>query len=229
MEWAEAGATEGSIVLAEYQSQGRGRHGRQWLAATGRNLLFSIVLRPRLPASRLSLLTLAASLAVAETLERAATPLSVKIEWPNDVMVEGRKCCGMLLESAMAGKGDALVILGIGLNVNQDQFPPALENHATSLLLETGQQVARAPLMAGLLQCLETKYMRVHDDPLAIRGAYEARLDGVGSVGAVRAHPSLPPLSGTILGIAETGALRLLTDHGEQHVSVGHMEEPANP
>src|SRR5690606_1606672 len=115
--WAAAGAPEGSVVLADYQTAGRGRLGRVWEAAAGQNLLFSLVLHPPLARDRLGLITLTAALAIADVLAEMVQPLRVGIKWPNDILVEERKCCGMLLESAMTvpSTNRPVVILGIGL------------------------------------------------------------------------------------------------------------------
>lgn len=225
--WAEEGAAEGSVVVAEHQSEGRGRLSKRWFADAGKNLLFSIVLRPRLESSHLSLLTLAASLAVADTVDSVVAPLASRIKWPNDILIEDRKCCGMLLESALTLTGEAVVILGIGLNVNQDQFSGELDGGATSLLLETGRQTARAPLLAGLLRRLEVHYAQVHQDPEATRAAYAARMEGLGN--ARRIHPDCTSqsLEGTVIGISETGALRLVTDQGERLITAGRVSFPA--
>ena len=225
--WAEEGAAEGCVVLAEHQSEGRGRLRRRWTADAGKNLLFSIVLRPRLASSHLSLLTLAASLAVGETVDSVVAPLASRIKWPNDILIEGRKCCGMLLESALSLAGEAVVILGVGLNVNQDRFPGELDGRATSLLLETGRQTARAPLMASLLRRLEAHYAQVHQDPEATRLAYAARMDSLGTARRINPDGTRRTLEGMVLGISETGALRLLTAEGERLITAGHVSLPA--
>ncbi len=219
--WAEEGAAEGCVILAEHQSEGRGRLNRKWFADAGKSLLFSIVLRPRLDSSRLNLLTLAASLAVADSVDEIVAPLTSRIKWPNDILIEGRKCCGMLLESVLIPAGGAVVILGIGLNVNQDRFPGELEGLATSLLLETGRHVARAPLMAGLLRRLEARYAQVHVDQEAIRQSYASRMHDLGNPRRIDQGWTSESLEGTVKGISATGALRLLTGKGERLISAG--------
>ena len=161
-QWAREGAAHGSVVLTEYQTAGRGRQGRRWEAEPGQNLMFSVVLRPPLPPDRLGLLPLAAGLAVAEAVDPFIAPVTASVKWPNDVLVEGRKTCGMLLETSFSGRAavidaPAFVVLGIGLNVNQVDFPDALADTATSLRLITGRLVPRAPLLARLLRRLEDR------------------------------------------------------------------------
>ena len=225
--WAEGGAAEGCVVIADFQSAGRGRLEKRWFADAGKNLLFSIVLRPRLATSHLSLLTLAASLAVADTVDSVVAPLESRIKWPNDILIEDRKCCGMLLESALSFAQETVVILGIGLNVNQDQFSGELDGRATSLLLETGRQTARAPLMASLLRSLEVHYAQVHQDPDATRAAYAARMDGLGTARKISPDGTPHSMEGMVMGISETGALRLLTAEGERFVTAGYVSLPA--
>ncbi len=223
MRWADEGAPEGSMVIAEYQTAGRGRQGRTWQAETGQNLMFSIVLRPSLPPPRLNLITLAASVATAETVEAFTTPLTNAIKWPNDVLLEGFKCCGMLLESTLAGPDKATVILGIGLNVNQRDFPSELENRATSLLLQTGRHIDRAAMLADLVGRLEHYYDTLGDDGAAVRRAYLARLHGLGHPTTLQPTGQQQPITGVILGVSDTGALRLDTADGVRTFHTGEV------
>lgn len=222
LEWAAQGALEGSVVYAEYQSKGRGRQGRSWEAKAGQNLMFSVIIRPPFSPDRFSLVTLAGGVAVADAVVSACAPLDVSIKWPNDVLLEGRKCCGMLLEAtATAGN---VVVLGIGLNVNQDAFPEALQPHATSLLLETGRPIARAPLFCDVLTFFEQWYNTIEkDNGTALREAYTHRLGAVGEPISLQVTDDQHPVSGTLLGIDETGALRLRTDEGEHVFHAGDV------
>lgn len=221
--WAQEGATEGSTVVAEYQRAGRGRHGRSWTACKGQNLLFSIVLRPTLAADRLSLLTVAASVAVAEALEPLVTPHRPTIKWPNDVLLEGRKTCGMLLESSLSdAPSGTVVVLGVGLNVNQTDFPAPLTETATSLRLTTGRTVPRAPLLARLLQGLEARYDDVEGDRSnGVRARFHDRLATLNETTTLRLTESGQTLTGTVRGITADGALRLETDGGTRVVHAG--------
>ncbi len=209
MQWAEAGAPEGALVVAEHQTDGRGRLGRSWSDASGQGLLCSIVLRPALPPDQLGLVTLAGGLAVAEAVEAWTAPVVPRIKWPNDVLLGGRKCCGMLLESVLGR--DPFVVLGIGLNVNQDVFPDALGDRATSLRLETGRLVPRAALLARLLERLEHWADRMADDR-AVQDAFAERMVGRGEVASIRRTEDGTSLDGIVEGIDRTGALRLRVD-----------------
>lgn len=215
MAWAAEGAAEGSLVVAEHQTAGRGRQGRAWQAAAGQNLMCSLVLRPALPPAQLGLITLAASVAVAEAVAAVVAPRPVAIKWPNDVLVDGLKVAGMLLESALGGAEGAVVVLGIGLNVNQQDFPPALDGRATSLWLATGRPVPRAALLADLLGRLEARYASLAaDGGVAVRQAYLARLAGLGQPIVVHHAGAGDHIEGRLDGITETGALRLATARG---------------
>ena len=217
-QWAADGASEGATVLTEYQTTGRGRHGRAWAADKGQNLLFSVVLRPALPPDRFGLLTVAAGVAVAEAIEPFVSPHEARLKWPNDVLLEGRKACGILLESSLTPPNtDAVVVLGVGLNVNQADFPDALADTATSLRLTTGRPVPRAPLLARLLRALERRYDAVQADGAdAVRTAYRERLAALGTTTTLRVPGTDQALSGTVVGITDTGALRLRRADGSE-------------
>jgi BirA family biotin operon repressor/biotin-[acetyl-CoA-carboxylase] ligase len=225
IDWARDGAPDGAVVLTEYQSEGRGRHGRTWEAQKGQNLMFSVVLRPRLSTDRLGLLTLAASVAVAEAVDAFVSPHRAALKWPNDVLLEGRKTCGMLLESSFSGAEAAdAVVLGVGLNVNQTDFPPALADTATSLRLTTGRPVPRARLFTRLLSALERRYDAVQSDAADdVRNAFEDRLVSLDEEITLRFTGTDRTVSGTIRGLTDTGALRLYTADGPQTVHAGEV------
>ena len=225
IDWARNGAPDGAVVLTEYQSEGRGRHGRSWDAHKGQNLMFSVVLRPRLAADRLGLLTIAASVAVAETVDAFVSPHRATLKWPNDVLLEGRKTCGMLLESSFSGTDAAdAVVLGVGLNVNQTDFPSALSDTATSLRLVTGRPVPRAPLFADLLDTLERRLDAVQSDRAeAVRASFQDRLESLHTPITLRVTGTDRTVKGTVKGLTDTGALRLHTADGPQTVHAGEV------
>ena len=223
-EWAQAGAPEGSLVLAERQTAGRGRRGRKWQSRAGQNLLLSIVLRPQLPPERLPLVTLAAGLASADAMAPFVSPLAPSIKWPNDVLLGKRKCCGILVESVFETPSrPPTVALGIGINVNQDAFPAPLSSKATSLLLETGRHVPRAALLARLLEQIERRYRVLQNEEASIRADYEERLDDLGKPLALHLNDTDAPVCGTLHGIGPTGALLLKTDTGMRSFFAGEV------
>jgi BirA family biotin operon repressor/biotin-[acetyl-CoA-carboxylase] ligase len=140
-ELALNGESEGTAILAMEQENGRGRLGRAWNSPTGKNIALSLILRPKLAPPQAALLSLLTSIAVAETLESAGVP-SVRLKWPNDVLVNGKKIAGILLEANLSNKGVDYVIIGIGLNLNSElkDFPPELRDIVTSFLIETGRE-----------------------------------------------------------------------------------------
>jgi len=165
-ELAQAGVEEGTVVIAEEQTEGRGRHGRTWISPAHRGLWFSVVLRPDLPGPVKPLLGFAAALAVVEAGRRCAG-LGLAVKWPNDVYGGGKKLAGILLESVTTGAEQA-VIVGIGVNVNSTSldFPEELRRRVTSLRELARGRVDRAAVLCALLEGLERRY-----DELAHRGA----------------------------------------------------------
>jgi BirA family biotin operon repressor/biotin-[acetyl-CoA-carboxylase] ligase len=152
----EAGDAEGTIAVAEEQSEGRGRLGRSWEAPAGSSILVSLVLVPPVEAPRLPELSLVAGGAVAQAIA-SVTGIQPAIKYPNDVLIEGRKVAGILAESS-----DGRVLLGIGVNVNQteDELPVETQTEPTSLRVELGERVDRRVLLAALLRELERAYDR---------------------------------------------------------------------
>ena len=169
---AESGAREGTVVVSDHQTRGRGRMQRSWLDEPGSNLLFSLLFRPEIPPARVPQLSLLAAVACAEALG-AVTGLAIRIRWPNDLMANGRKVAGILAEAATAGDRVAYVLLGIGINVNQKEFPADLAARATSLTLELDRPLDRETLLEALLGSLERWYARYLTDGFApVRAAW---------------------------------------------------------
>ena len=162
-ELARQGAPEGTVVMTEQQTAGRGRRGRAWDSPGHANLLFSILLRPTLPPHDVFALTMIFALAASETV-REETGLEVLIKWPNDLYVGRKKLAGILTEFALKGKGIDHVILGLGLNVNWD---PSF-SQSTSLKTETGRTVSRNDLLVGILKRFEKYYQDVSPGQMAL-------------------------------------------------------------
>ncbi len=157
---AERGAEEGTTVVAEHQTAGRGRHGRTWFSPPGAGLYVSVVLRPVGPLARRNpavLLTLASGVAVAEAV-RAVTGLPAKIKWPNDVVINGRKLAGILAESAAHGGTLQHVVLGFGVNLQAAVCPPELASRLTSIQAETSRPADRAGTLAEILAAIAERY-----------------------------------------------------------------------
>ena len=155
-----AGAEHGSVFLAEEQTAGRGRGGHKWLSEKAAGIYCSVLLRPQLGPAEILPLTLAAGMAAQQAVEDA-TGLRADIRWPNDLLLNGKKFCGILAEMNAEPTRVRYVALGIGMNVNHLEFPKELRNEATSLLLEMPEHItalARVPLIAALLKSLDCEY-----------------------------------------------------------------------
>ncbi len=145
---AAAGAASGTTVGTEMQRGGQGRLGRAWYSPPGEGLYFTAILRLELPPQRVPVVTLALGVAVADVIQ-LLTGLECDLRWPNDVLIKGRKVCGILTELH-----NGAILAGVGLNVNQTEFPAELERIATSLRIESGEQFEREPLLAALLRSI---------------------------------------------------------------------------
>lgn len=199
---AAAGAPEGSVYLAEEQTAGRGSRGRDWASPAGEAVYMSLVLRPAVPLARVPQLTLVMGLAAAEGLQ-AVSGLPVGIKWPNDVVCGGKKLVGILTE---LGQGGAAVS-GIGINCNNEAFPEALADRATSLFLLSGRRFDRMAVAAAVLAAFRTGYDSFvsRGDLSGVRERYEALLVNKGQ--RVRVLDARSPFTGTALGIDRMGEL----------------------
>ena len=213
--WAAEGAPHGAVVLADYQTRGRGRHGRTWQADAGHNLLYSVILRPTFKPAEFGLITLAASLSVADAVTVLVAPSAVQVKWPNDVLIDGSKCCGILSESAIGT--ETVVVVGIGLNVNQSEFPPELSDRATSIRLAAGQCVDRTALLVDILRRFEKNLAQLNAQPSSIIQQFCDKLYGRGQLSNVRLADGRV-ICGRIDGLAATGALRM--DTGGETITI---------
>jgi len=205
-ELARAGAEEGTVVLAEQQTAGRGRLGRTWVSPARLNLYASVVLRPAMPPLEVPRLTLVAGIAVADAIARTV-PLPVEIKWPNDVLLAGRKVAGVLTELEAETERVRFVIVGIGVNLNaaRSDFPPELQSKATSLALASGAPVDRAAFAARLLSALDAHYATfLRGGFAALRQRYEELHCLTGRRVTIDGKP---PLTGVVRGVDDGGAL----------------------
>ena len=218
-ELALAGAPAGSMVLADFQTAGKGRLGRRWEAPAGTSLLFSLLFRPGWPAAQAAWLTMMAGLATAEAVA-GLTGVVVGLKWPNDVMIHTadgwRKVGGLLLAGDVTGERVELALMGIGLNVNMlaAELPAEVATPATSLRLASGQPVARAALLGRLLGRLERLYEAAErgESP---RPGWEARL--ITRHQPVRVTQGGQTLEGVAVGTDEWGQLLVRDGLGVLH------------
>lgn len=222
-ELARADAPEGTLVLAERQTAGRGRLGRSWVSPARVNLYASFVLRPALAPVDAPQLALAAAVAVAHAL--VGLPLDrtrVAIKWPNDCLLDGKKVAGILTEMDAEVDRIRSVVLGIGINLNARAFPPDLQSTATSVLLATGQRVDRPRFTAELCGALEAVYDRVvREGFAAIAPEWESFSCLTGR--QVTVDCSGRRTSGTVRGIDGTGRLVLDGTGGEERIVAGDV------
>lgn len=152
----EHDAVNGTVVVTECQTAGRGRRGKTWVSPTG-NCYFSILLRPEVLVDRASIITLVSAMALANAIKQV-TALDTMIKWPNDVIANGKKLCGILTESSTDLEYINYAVVGIGINTNQTDFPEEIKDMASSIRLETGNKVNRAELLGTFLNVFETYY-----------------------------------------------------------------------
>jgi BirA family biotin operon repressor/biotin-[acetyl-CoA-carboxylase] ligase len=179
----KGGAREGTIVIADHQTAGRGRLGREWLSVPDSSILLSVILYPKL--EQLPRLTMAACLAVARSIGKV-TRLEPTIKWPNDVLIAGRKVSGILIESDVPGEKVNYAIVGIALNVNLDTATiPEISETATSLKQVLGQHISRLKMLLALLVEFEELYQAIRrGEP--IDGEWRRRLETLGKKVTVR-------------------------------------------
>ena len=156
------GAEEGTLILAESQTQGRGRHGRRWLAPPGSSILASVILRHRLRADQVGLPNLIGAVAIATAISEL-TNLSARIKWPNDVLIQGKKVSGVLTELEYDRYRQPFFVMGFGVNVNttKTDLPEELRASATSLQIESKREMSRVALLQAILHRLEENYLRL--------------------------------------------------------------------
>src|SRR5271163_1313337 len=209
-----AGEPEGAVVVAEEQTAGRGRAGRAWHSERGTGIYVTLLLRPRLAPVQAPLLTMMAGIS-AQTAVAAVTGLRVDLKWPNDLLIGGKKVGGILTEMHAEPTLVRFVIVGIGLNVNQEKFPGELGALATSLRLETGKQVSRLELLVRLLREFENDYNRfVREGPAAITEKFEA-VSSYARGKRVRVTNGTESFAGTTAGLGPEGLLQVKRDDGE--------------
>jgi BirA family transcriptional regulator, biotin operon repressor / biotin---[acetyl-CoA-carboxylase] ligase len=212
---AAAGAAEGTAVLAEEQTAGRGRFGRTWYSEKSSGIYASVILRPHLTPAVAPVLTLMAGIAAQSAVART-TGLSPDIRWPNDLLLRGKKLCGILTE--MSAEVDRLhaVVIGIGINVNHCTIPEELRPIATSLRLEGGKIYSRLQILVALLKEIEHHYRVLRDHgPAAIISRWTAA-SSYARGKRIRVATGGATFEGVTAGLEPHGALRVRRDDGRQ-------------
>ena len=219
-----AQSMHGTIITAELQTGGKGRLGRAWESPKGTGLWFTAVIEPRTTLAEASLYSFVAALSVAEAISQT-TGLSPKLKWPNDVLLQGRKLCGILLELIPYDKTTYYLAIGIGINVYQtkEEFPPELQEKAISLAMSSNQHIDRTLLLNNILQQLQKNCALLETQGFApVREQWIARSAIIGMEVSVQQHGT-PLYTGIAEDIAMDGSLLVRTKDGLQTVTAADV------
>jgi len=211
---AKQGADEGLCIVAKRQTAGRGRHGRTWISEKDAGLYFSLVLRPKIENKFLPLLTLMSAVAVYDVLQELYK-LKPDIKWANDVHIDEKKICGILAEMTETKRG-MVVVVGIGINLKSSNFPPELEEIATSIEQETNQKIDADKLLENLTRQLAKYYqiLKNENGAATIRQQWAIRSTYFRGK-SVTVKLENESVTGMTCGLEESGALRVETKNGE--------------
>ncbi len=219
---AEKGAEHGTLVVAGRQEVGKGRRGRSWSSPANTGIFMTLLLKPELESQNASMLTLVTALAVAKAIKRE-TGLAAEIKWPNDIVLNGKKICGILTE--MSAQIDYVnhIVIGIGINVHNEEFPEELSERATSILLEGGKRVNRAMLIEAVWEEFENYYgiFMETQDVSKLTAEYDMCLANRGK--KVRVLDPKDPYEGVAQGITARGELIVDTWESRKLVSSGEV------
>lgn len=211
----EKGAVHGTLVVADRQNAGKGRRGRTWTSPQGTSIYMSILLRPEIVPAKAPMLTLVMALSAVEGIAKVLE-VEAGIKWPNDVVANGKKICGILTEMSTEIDFINYVVVGIGVNSNEENFPDELKEKATSLRLICGHPVKRSALIAGIMKQFERNYNQfVKDGNLCnMKNAYNRVL--VNCKKQVRVLEPGHEYEAFAEGITDTGELIVRKDDGEE-------------
>lgn len=203
---ADEGAPHGTLVTARMQTAGRGRRGRDWVSPPDANIYFTLLLRPEFAPDKAAMLTLVMAHSVARAI-RQETGLETGIKWPNDIVMDGRKVCGILTEMGVEKNTIRYVVIGVGINVHEQQFPPKLADKAAFLDAQYGGRVDEERLLAAILKAFEEDYglFESHGDLTALKDSYNHLL--VNRDTEVCVLDPAGEYRGTARGIRDTGEL----------------------
>ncbi|MCI8342269.1 MAG: biotin--[acetyl-CoA-carboxylase] ligase [Firmicutes bacterium] len=205
------GAPHGTAVIAEVQTAGKGRRGRAWTSPVGGGVWMSVILRPEILPQYVSSITLAAGISVCDAVNKMAN-VNAKIKWPNDIVINGRKICGILTEMSGEISRVDFVVVGMGVNVNTESFEGELGNVATSLMIETGHKFSRSDMAVKMLEELEKNYaIFVENGFLGLKNEYEKRCATLNKKVDVSGSKNF---TGIAVGVTDEGALLVENDEG---------------
>ena len=214
---ASQGAAEGTVVVADTQTHGRGRRGRTWFSPPGQSIYASIILRPPMAPAQAPQITLMTAVAVAKTLN-ATADLNAKIKWPNDILIRGKKIAGILTEMSTDMDVVDFVVVGMGINVNtpREMMPPEIQQIATSIKIETGCEVSRADLLCRLLKHFERCYDQLKAEGFGpVMAQWRRMTDMIGQ--QVHVDVLDKRRTGTVEAVDDDGVLMLRDARGTLH------------
>lgn len=221
-ELAEEGHPSGTLVVADRQTAGKGRRGRSWESPTGIGIFMTLMLKPEINPNNASMLTLVAAMATTRAIRRV-TGVPAMIKWPNDIVMNGKKVCGILTE--MSAQFDYInhIVIGIGINVHNEDFPEEIAKTASSLYLESGQHIHRASLIEAFLEEFEDVYAEYlkTEDMEGLMKEYDSMLVNRGR--QVRVLDPKEPFEGKAMGITKKGELIVDTWESRKLVSSGEV------
>lgn len=208
------GNPDGTLVVADMQTKGRGRRGRSWNSPKGDSIYMSLALKPAFLPDKASMVTLVMALSVTKAI-RKITAAAAMIKWPNDIVVNGKKVCGILAEMNMDKNEIASVVIGVGINVNGREFPEEIKETATSLFIETAGEISRAQLIVEILKQFETEYEKflAKEDLSLLLAEYNSFL--INRDKKVKILDPKKEWEGTAKGINEKGELLVEADQGQ--------------
>jgi len=210
---ALSGAPSGSLVVAEGQTLGKGRMGREWSSPVGAGISASLILRPDITPPEAPRITLLTAVAVAEAI-REKVHIEAMIKWPNDILIQGKKVCGILTEMSAEPDTVNYIIVGIGINVNNEEFPEKLKPIATSIKIAGGRVVSRAELLAAILERMEYYYQSGFGSGFGkLLERWRELCCNLGK--PVKIIGRKESFNGTALGVDSDGALIVRKDNGE--------------
>lgn len=220
LSYARDGYQEGTVVLANAQQKGRGRHGRHWISPPDKNIYMSIILRPGMRNIPHTLITIATSLSVLKAIKSVLqaygrdSTVEIWCKWPNDVHIGEKKISGVLTEAKIIGNAVEHLVVGIGVNVNMppEDFPPEIAEHATSIYKETGLRLDRGRLISDILRRFGTFYDMLYKDREGLLTAWTGSCKTIGSY--VKVITSKKEVVGKAIGVNEQGFLQVQTDRG---------------
>ena len=211
---AEEGMGHGTLIVADTQTGGKGRRGRTWYSPPGTSLAMSLILKPKLEVSKASMLTLVQAMAVASAIEEICG-MEAQIKWPNDILVNGKKVCGILTEMNLEMMEISSIIIGTGVNVNQEEFPADIAEIATSLKIEKKRSLSRADIIEHICDLFEDYFEKFMEskDLSGMLDEYNARLISRGKI--VKVLDPGKEFTGQALGINAFGELQVQKAEGE--------------